>query len=423
MKSRFTAVLIGFCLVVTAPAQALNIQLISGDWQPINIVIERFTGEDALNGAVPSDIISNDLTASGNFHVLPDSSSRTVDDARLAKVRERGGEYVMTGRISGGNGGSYTLTFWLYDALTSDIVGNYNIPFNNDNKRLAAHNVANWIYEEIISKPGIFHTKIAYVLRRADGTNELKISDYDGYNRLTILSSLDNIISPTWSHDGNTLLYVSFEQNKPIIYRQSLLTGKRDIVANFKGSNSAPAVSPDGRTIAAALTEHGGVQQIYLLSSSRKSRLTTEGINTEPVFSPDGTRLVFTSDEGGTPQIYEYDLDKNKHRRLTFGSPYSVSADYSSAGDSLALIRRDENGDNIAVLDIASGVTSTLTDIRLADSPSFSPNDDIIAFIDEENKNYLATVSINGKVMLFWALQEEGNIIDPSWSPMKSDWF
>lgn len=411
----------------SAPAWALDIELVSGDWQPINIVIEPFVGEENTEGDVPSQIIGNDLTSSGNFDVRMKVHGLGIDVSpeRMEEIRDSGGEYLLVGNLTPTVGKQYRLTFALYDSLTENELGTFGLDFTDANKRAAAHNVSNWVYEQIINKPGIFHTKIAYVLRRKNGSNELKIADYDGYNRLTILTSDDNIISPTWSADGNSLLYVSFERNKPIIYRQSLLTGGRDVVANFKGSNSAPASAPDNRTIAAALTEHGGPQQIYLISDGKKARLRrSRGINTEPTFSPDGRHIVFTSDEStGQPQLYEYPLNGGQARRLTYGSNYNVSPDYSADGRGVAFIRRAGSGDNVAVLDRRSLDITMLTNIRLADSPSFSPNDDIIAFVDETRKKYLATVSINGKVTVLWEVPEEGAIIDPSWSPMKSDWF
>jgi Tol biopolymer transport system component len=46
---------------------------------------------------------------------------------------------------------------------------------------------------------------------------------------------------PRWSPDGSRLAYVSFENKKPVVYVQSLETGERRAVANFRGSNSSPA--------------------------------------------------------------------------------------------------------------------------------------------------------------------------------------
>ena len=307
MTQRFLAAFLAALLALTTPARALDIELISGNWQPINFFVSPFPGEEEVDGQKPSEIIGNDLATSGNFRIYTEQTdlgrAETAAD-QIAEIRDRGGEYLLTGRVQKKLDGSFLLKFTLYDTLTENTVGAYELEFSDANKRLAAHNVSNWVYEQIVNKAGVFHTKVAYVLRHGDGRNELKIADYDGHNRLTILTSDDNIISPAWSADGNSLLYVSFEQNKPIIYRQSLLTGGREIIANFKGSNSAPASAPDNRTVAAALTEHGGAQQIYLLTDTSKARLrdtiSENVINTEPTFSPDGEHIVFTSNEAGS---------------------------------------------------------------------------------------------------------------------------
>ena len=422
-----------FCLILaggltaTLPVRALDLQLTSGDWRPINIFVEDFIGEAALGGQPLSGIIHNDLSYSGYFRSYQRdvSSHDAVDEARYAKVRNRGGEYLLTGKITGDN--VKQLSFSLHDVLTEEKLGEFNINFDNQTRRLAAHKISNWVFERIVRLPGSFHTKVAYIVREKDGTNILRVADYDGYNAQTILTSENNIISPSWSPNGNELLYVSFERRKPVIYRQSLLTGERRVVANFKGSNSAPAWSPDSARIAAALTEHEGLQQIYLIGAGGKQRLRSNlggnVINTEPDFSPDGKRIAFTSDEGGRAQIYEYNFANGKVRRLTYGVREAMSPDYDSSGGKLAYIHRQRAGSNIAVLDIASGDSVLLTDIQLADSPAFSPNDTMILFKDEKIANTLFIVSINGKVLNRWHVAESGNINNPAWGPAKSDWY
>jgi TolB protein len=39
---------------------------------------------------------------------------------------------------------------------------------------------------------------------------------------------------------------VSFETQKAVVWVQNLVSGERRVLANFRGSNSAPAWSPDG---------------------------------------------------------------------------------------------------------------------------------------------------------------------------------
>ena len=74
----------------------------------------------------------------------------------------------------------------------------------------------------------LFVFLLFWLLRRAGG------------NAQSVLGSNEPIISPSWSPDGTRLAYVSFENRKPVVYVQSLVTGGRQAVANFPGSNSAP---------------------------------------------------------------------------------------------------------------------------------------------------------------------------------------
>ncbi len=412
---------------LSAPAVALDLKLTSGDWRPINLFVESFADETSKdNTQLLSDIIYDDLSSSGYFrgYKRESGSYGKVDAARYSQVRNRGGEYLLAGQIKDSNG-EKSLQFELHDALTEKSLGSYSIGFTPDNRRLAAHKVSNWVFETVVRLPSVFHTKIAYIVREEDDTNLLRVADYDGHNAHTVLSSADPLISPAWSPNGNEILYVSFERRRPVVYRQSLLTGDRRVVANFKGSNSSPSMSPNGQQVAAALTQNEHQQQIFLISENNKQRLReSDSVDTEPAWSPDGERLVFESDETGSPQLYEIELASGEVQRLSYGSKYCVSPSYNSTGEQVLHIRRDDNRrENVAVLDMASGDSFYITDISRADSPSFSPNDAMILFKDEKNDNFLQIISVNGIISTKLKVRETGKIINPVWGPARSDWF
>ena len=211
--------------------------------------------------------------------------------------------------------------------------------------RLAAHRIADYIYEKLTGDKGVFSTRIAYVTR-GGGRYTLRVADADGEGGQVALNSPEPIISPAWAPDGRELAYVSFESQKAVIYAQEVMSGKRRPIANFRGSNSAPAWSPDGSTLAATLSREGG-SQLFLMdrNGGNVRRLTTsQAIDTEPVFTPDGRGIYFVSDRGGGPQIYRIATGGGNVERITFGGSYNISPAVSPDGRTLAFVARQGDG-------------------------------------------------------------------------------
>ena len=98
--------------------------------------------------------------------------------------------------------------------------------------RLAAHRVADGIHQHLTGDPGVFSTRIAYVVQTPRQTS-LLVTDADGEGAQVALASPDPIISPAWAPDGQSLAYVSFEMQKAVIWTQDLKTGQRRVLANF----------------------------------------------------------------------------------------------------------------------------------------------------------------------------------------------
>lgn len=102
-------------------------------------------------------------------------------------------------------------------------------------------------------------------------------------------------MSPVWSPDGK-IAYVSFEKKNQIIYVATLATGTRITLSDYKGSNSAPAWSLDGRRLALTLTKDGLRRNLYREYDGTGLRrlMSSNGIDTEPRHAPDGEQIYFT---------------------------------------------------------------------------------------------------------------------------------
>ncbi len=405
-----------------AARAALTIEIVGSGATQYPIAIVPFRAEAGLSQQI-TPVVAADLARSGLFRLVDAGGVNPPpyepQDVNYPTWRARGAEAVVIGAVSQLSDGRYDVRFRLMDAVKQVQLAGYVYVARNDNLRLAAHKIADLIYEKLTGDQGVFATRITYVVKRGN-RYELQVADADGYGAQTILASNEPIISPAWSPDGLQLAYVSFERKKPVVYVQSLTTGARRAVANFSGSNSAPAWSPDGRQLAVTLTKDGG-SQIYLINAdgSGLTRLTnSSAIDTEPHFSPDGRQLLFTSDRGGGPQIYRVAVSGGPPERLTFEGSYNTTPRYSPDGKSFTFIQRNGARFNVAVQDFATRQVQVLTDGGADESPSFAPNGRMILYATEvRGRGILSAVSSDGRVKQS-LIADAGDVREPAWGPL-----
>ncbi|WP_028453951.1 Tol-Pal system beta propeller repeat protein TolB [Chitinilyticum litopenaei] len=417
LKQLFAFVLTSLLLGGLARAD-MTVEVVGVGSQQLPIAIVPFQNEAGLKQPT-SPVIANDLNLSGLFKVIAAADLApqpyAAADINHGLLLQRGAQTALVGRTEL-NGNELVIRASLVDLAAKKEILVIEKRGSVGLARRMAHQIADQVYEKLTGKKGAFASRIAYVLKTAPNRYELQIADADGYGSQSVLTSKLPIMSPKWSPDGGKLAYVSFELQKPVVYVHELVTGKRWQAANFKGSNSAPAWSRDGRQLAVVLTKDGG-SHIYLVNTdgSEARRLTTSGeINTEPAFGPDG-RIYFTSDRGGSPQIYRMNRDGSNVERVTFNAPYNAGAKFSPDGQSMTYITRD-GGYRVAVMNLATRQSMTLTDSGLDDSPSFAPNSQMILY-ETGARGSLAVVSADGRIKQRLKSQN-GDVRQPAWGPM-----
>ena len=374
-----------------------------------------------------ADIIAFDLARSGQFqpeerrNMLSFPTKRQevfFRDWRILKT-----EYLVIGRVDREFNGDVSVAYELYDVTNGRLLAEHRHTAPLDSWRDLAHRISDVVFEAITGIRGAFSTRIAYVLAQDAGTSyaryRLELADSDGARSRTLLSSVEPIMSPSWSPDGQRVAYVSFETGRPGIVLQEVETGQREMISSFPGINGSPVFSPDGRSLALVLSRDGN-PEIYVMNlADRRLRQVTRhhGIDTEPSWTPDGRGLVFTSNRGGRPQIYQLELATNFIERLTFHGSYNARARLLADGVHLVFVHRRNGVDHVAWLDLQRDDLRVLTETRLDESPSLAPNGTMLIYATkEEGRGILAVVSIDGRVK-YRLPSSSGDVREPAWSP------
>lgn len=383
------------------------------------VAVARFRDEDKTAQPI-SQIVRADLERSGQFRNL-DVAAALDETSRpsLSDWRGRGADALLVGSVRRLADGRYDVRYKLWDVVKNQDLGGQSLVVAAGDLRLAAHRVADAVYERLTGEKGVFSTRIAYVTR-AGKRYALRIADADGEGGQVALASAEPIISPAWSPDGRELAYVSFESQKAVVWVQDVVSGQRRALANFRGSNSAPAWSPDGRQLVVTLSRDS-VAQLYAISrdGGAPRRLTDSGaIDTEATFTPDGRSLYFVSDRGGGPQIYRMAASGGNAERVSFSGAYNISPAVSPDGRTLAYIARLSGGAmRLHTMDLASGNIQALTDTNNDESPSFAPNGKLIIYASRaQGRDVLMTSTLDGRIknrLLSTGL----DVLEPVWGP------
>jgi len=393
----------------------LVLEITEGTEDPYRVAILPFKGDERLSSEL-ENIISNNLKRSGEFYVfkasdllsIPDNEENIVfNDFKILNV-----DYLVMGNINNGD-----VVYEVYDISKRSKVRSstvFGIP--NKNRQLA-HYISDGIYEEITGIPGIASTKILYVTQ--EKKYRLMVADADGENEQILLESKEPIISPSWSPDSRQVAYVSFETGMAKVFIQNIATGEREVALVNNSQISSPAWSPDGKFLSLTLYQDGNAE-IYILNLRNKNltRLTNHySIDTESSWSPKGSKIMFTSGRSGSPQLYELDLKKfnAKPKRISFEGNYNAKGSYLPDNEGIVFVHRSNTNFQIAMKYFDENFIRTLTIAKMDESPSISPNGNVIVYaIKDDGMGLLAGVTLSGAK--FRLPTTKGAVREPSWS-------
>ena len=158
-------------------------------------------------------------------------------------------------------------------------------------------------------------------------------------------------------------------------------------------SFGTPAISPDGRRVAAAFTEGNDVH-IWIFDIEREAwvRLTSDGtINGYPAWTPDGRRIAFMSNRAGPRNLFWKPSDGSGEAEILIENErYQYPNSWCPDGKHLAFTSQNEDtGYDINILSMDDrSVSSVVASEHNEYGARFSPSGHWLAYFADEAGEY-----------------------------------
>jgi TolB protein len=371
-----------------------------------------------------AEVLSRNLSLSGYFRVLDSKAylegPTPVDPSQInfANWSVIGAKAIVKGTVTQ-SGNTISVEVRLFDVAQRSQIGGQRYGGDAGLLPQMARRFADKVMEYLTGEPGPFDSRIAFASRRGGRAKEILVMSVDGFDVSTVTNNRTINLAPSWSPDAATVLFTSFMDGNPSLYRADVTGRSLQKISSARGLNLGGRWSPDGRTIAISL-ERGGNSDIFLLDDSgHVLKQLTNGpeIDVSPTWSPDGKQIAFVSSRTGAPQIYVMNADGSAPRRISFQGSYNTSPNWSPKGDLIAYVGRDQ-GFNVFTLSTKTNQVRQLTGGQgNNEDPSFSPDGRYVVFSSTRVGRpalFLADTTGAHQVQL---TSSGGDDTSPSWSP------
>lgn len=410
------------------------------EWQDLGIAIPAFAtnqdvatqtnaGSTASLGRSLADVITANLKNNGLFKPtgpvsLPRPAYEQVQAPEFPIWSGRGAEMLVQGYVRANPDGQLTIGCYLYDVALKQQLAKAGWVVAAADWRRAAHKCADLVYARLSGESPFFDSRVAYIAETGPKDRRMKrlaIMDSDGANHRFITTGQATALTPRFSPDYQSILYLSYLNGNPRIYVYDLNTNTQKLITASRNPTFAPRWSPDGKWILYSMAIAGNTD-VYKVSvqGGEPIKLTDgPGIDVGGSFSPDGSRIVFESDRSGSQQVYIMNADGSDEKRISFFGGRAATPEWSPRGDQIAFTHIAGNL-RIAVMSPAGGDLRYLTDSWQDEAPTWAPNGRIIQFFRTERNTGKATiwqVDLTGRNERRLPTPVDGS--DPAWGPIR----
>jgi TolB protein len=395
---------------------------------PQSVTVVAGLTTEALGRQI-AGIIANDLSGVSGFAPRGPGGMRQISMGEVTapafgEWAGLGAENLVHGFVRANPDNTLTVGCYLYDVgLKSELVRQGYVIAPREWRR-AAHKCADAMYSRMSGESPFFDSRIAYIAESGPKNKRVKqlaIMDSDGENHRVITSGQAIALTPRFSPDYKSLVYVSYIEKRARVYVYDIASGRQRLVTESANQTFSPRWSPDGTSLLYSMSV-GGNTDLYRVPSKggTPQQLTNSpAIETGGSYSPDGSKIVFESDRSGGQQVYVMNADGTNQQRVSFGGGQYATPEWSPRGNLIAFTRIGGGAFRIGVMNPTGGGERLLTNSWQDEAPTWSPNGRVIQFFRTQQGSSRANVmqvDVTGAKERKIATPGDGS--DPAWGPI-----
>jgi len=410
------------------------------DWQDLGIAIPSFAtnadvatqtsaGSTAALGHSLAQVVFGDLKNNGLFKptgpdALPRPDLGQVQAPDYGTWGSRGTDMLVHGYVRAEDGGQVTVGCYLYDVALKQQLAKAGWTVPPSDWRRAAHKCADMVYSRLSGENPFFDSRIAYIAETGPKDRRVKrlaVMDSDGANHRYLTTGQATALTPRYSPDYKSILYLSYFNGSPRIYIYDLASSTQRLLLSATNPLFAPRWSPDGKWVlySMAIAGNTDIYKIPAAGGSAVKLTDSPGIDIGGSFSPDGSRIVFESDRSGSQQVYVMNADGTGQKRISFFGGRAATPEWSPRGDQVAFTHIAGNF-RIAVMNPEGGDMRYLTDSWQDEAPTWAPNGRVIQFFRtarNSGRTGVWQVDLTGRNERKLDTPVDGS--DPAWGPLR----
>lgn len=189
---------------------------------------------------------------------------------------------------------------------------------------------------------------------RNEGNEDIWLMNLSTKNIQKLTNHEAQDTDPSWSPDGKTIYFISNRSGNYDVWSMNIEGKDLKQITTSEEREAMPSLSPDGKTLLFQRTVSRRDAEIFTknIETGKDENLSnwSEGWDGWPTWHPNGNKILFSSNRGGSSQLWQVDIHSKDIEQVTNLPGLRVRRSQWSPDGSMLVTNADPNGVNSSLI-------------------------------------------------------------------------